>query len=157
SERFFNYDQGLAIEAQLAVAQLDGNKDRIARARVIGDAMHTAFWSRERGGYNLEAGVEQVFTSYAAWTSLGHLALYAQDGQEKWLQMAQTNAKALTANAAQPDGSYALRYYACVDNRAPGCNVGRPRWSADPTRDTAAQAWAQHLQTALARSIALKR
>jgi len=157
SERFFNYDQGLAIEAQLAVAQLDGNKDRIPRARAIGDAMHSAFWSRERGGYNLEAGVEQVYTSYSAWTSLGHLALHAQDGDPRWLQMAQANAKAITANAAQPDGSYALRYYACVDTRAPGCNTGRPRWSADHTRDTAAQAWGQHLQTALARSMTLKR
>ena len=71
--------------------------DRIARAKAIGDAMHTAFWSRDRGGYNLEAGVEQVYTSYAAWTSLGHLALYAQDGEERWLQMAQANAKAIAA------------------------------------------------------------
>jgi hypothetical protein len=157
SDRYFNYDQGLAIEAQLAVAKLDGNKDRIARARAIGDATHSAFWNRERAGYNLEAGIEQVYTSYAAWTSLGHLALYAQDGDQRWLQMAQANAKALTANAAEPDGSYALRYYTCVDGRAPGCNVGRPRWAADHTRDTAAQAWAQHLQTALARSIPMKR
>lgn len=153
SDRFFNYDQGLAIEAQLAISKLDGNQDRVARAKAIGDSLHTAFWHRERGGYNLEAGVEQVFTSYAAWTSLGHLALHAQDGDQRWLQMAQANAKALTTSAGQPDGSYALRYYACVDGRAPGCNVGRPRWSADQTRDTAAQAWAQHLQTALARSI----
>jgi Glycosyl hydrolase family 76 len=157
SERFFNYDQGLAIEAQLAVAKLDGNQDRVARARAIGDAMHTAFWSRERAGYNLEAGVEQVYTSYAAWTSLGHLALYAQDGDQRWLQMAQANARAITANAAEPDGGYALRYYACVDGRAPGCGGGRTRWAVDHTRDTAAQAWAQHLQTALARSITLRR
>ena len=154
SERFFNYDQGIAIEAQLAIAKLDGIKDRVARARAIGDSMHTAFWSRERGGYNLEAGVEQVFTSYAAWTSLGHLALHARDGDRRWLQMAQANAKSITASAGEPDGSYALRYYACVDPRAPGCAGGRARWSADHTRDTAAQAWAQHLQTALARSIA---
>ena len=40
---------------------------------------------------------------------------------------------------------------------APGCGDGRARWAADHTRDTAAQAWAQHLQAALARSIALKR
>jgi uncharacterized protein YyaL (SSP411 family) len=157
SERFFNYDQSLAIEAQLALAKLDGNKDRIARARAIGDSLHAAFWHRERGGYNLEAGVEQVYTSYAAWTSLGHLALYAQDGNQRWLQMAQANAKAIAAGAAQPDGSYALRYYACVDARAPGCNAGRPRWAVDHTRDTAAQAWAQHLQTALARSITVRR
>jgi hypothetical protein len=157
SERFFNYDQGLAIEAQLAVAKLDGSQDRVARARAIGDSLHTAFWSRERGGYNLEAGVEQVYTSYAAWTSLGHLALHALDGDQRWLQMAQANAKSIDASAGRPDGSYALRYYACVDPRAPGCSGGRVRWSVDQTRDTAAQAWAQHLQTALARGITQSR
>jgi uncharacterized protein YyaL (SSP411 family) len=157
SERFFNYDQGLAIEANLAVAKLDGSKDRVARARAIGDATHMAFWSRERGGYNLETGIEQVYTSYAAWTSLGHLALHAQDGDPRWLQMAQANAKAIVASAGEPDGSFALRYYACVDGRAPGCNGRRMGWSADHTRDTAAQAWTQHLQTALARSIAPRR
>jgi hypothetical protein len=157
SDRYFNYDQGIAVEAQLAVAKLDGSQDRLNRARAIGDAAHTAFWNRERGGYNLEAGVEQVYTSYAAWTSIGHLALYNQDGDRRWLQMAQANAKALTASAGEADGSYALRYYACVDARAPGCAGGRTRWAVDHTRDTAAQAWDQHLQAALARGMAKKR
>ena len=157
SERFFNYDQGLAVEAQLAVSKIDGNRDRITRARAVGESLHTAFWGRERGSYNLEAGVEQVYTSYAAWTSLGHLALHAHDRQDKWLQMARSNANAIIANTGQQDGSYALRFYACVDPRAAGCNGGRARWATDQTRDTAAQAWAQHLQTALARSVTLKR
>jgi hypothetical protein len=157
SDRYFNYDQGLAIEAQLAAADLDGDAGRLARARAIGDPAHVAFWSRERGGYNLEAGIEQVYTSYAAWTSLGHLALYAVDGDERWLGMARANAAALAANTAEPDGGYAYRYYACVDQRAAGCAGGRVRWAVDHTRDTAAQAWAQHVQTALARSIVLRR
>ena len=156
SDRYFNYDQGIAIEAQLAISKLDGNGDRVARARAMGDALHTAFWNRERGGYNLESDVEQVYVSYAAWTSLGHLALFAHDGDRRWLQMAQANAKSIAGSAIEPDGSWALRYYSCVDRRAPGCNDARARWASDRTRDTAAQAWAQHLQTALARSIPLK-
>ena len=71
--------------------------------------------------------------------------------------MAQANAKALTASAGEAEGSYALRYYASVDARAPGCAGGRTRWAVDHTRDTAAQAWDQHLQAALARGMATKR
>jgi hypothetical protein len=88
---------------------------------------------------------------------MGHLALYAVFGFERWINLARANAASLAANAGKQDGSYAYRYYACVDARAPGCGGGRARWSTDHTRDTAAQAWAQHLQTALARSITLRR
>ena len=79
SERYFNYDQGIAIEALLAMAASTGTRRMLPRARAIGDSLHTSFWGRERGGYNLELGVEQVYTSYAAWASMGHLALYAAD------------------------------------------------------------------------------
>jgi hypothetical protein len=154
SDRYFNYDQGLAVEAQLQVAAIDGDAARIARARAVGEALHAAFWNRERGGYNLEAGVEQVYTSYAAWASLGHLALYARDGDDRWLGMAKANAAAITAATAEPDGGYAYRFYLCADPRAAGCGGPAPvRWVVDHTRDTAAQAWVQHLQTELARSL----
>src|SRR5581483_10824627 len=93
--RYFNYDQGIAIEAQLAAQALDGDPGRLARAQQIGHAMHAAFWSAALGGYNLEAGIDQVFTSYAAWTSLGHLALFEADGDPTWLDLAQQNAHAL--------------------------------------------------------------
>lgn len=156
-DRYFNYDQAIAIQAQLAMAAIDGDPNRVTRAKAVGESMHTAFWARERGGYNLEAGVEQVFTSYAAWASMGHLALYATDGDEKWLTMARANANAMAATVAESDGSYAYRHYPCQDPRAPGCNGGRVRWVVDHTRDTAAQAWAQHLQTALAWSATLRR
>ena len=155
SDRYFNYDQGIAIEMQLLIGTLDRNAERPARARAIGDAVHAAFWNKDRGGYNLEAGVEQVYTSYAAWTSLGHLALNAADGKAKWLQMARSNAAALAASNAESDGGYALRHYRCLDASAPACaGVNRGRTVVDRTRDTAAQAWAQHLQTALARRVA---
>jgi Glycosyl hydrolase family 76 len=157
SDRYFNYDQSLAIEAQLLAATLDGDPDRLARAQAVGNALHTSFWSRERGSYNLEAGVEQVYTSYAAWSSLGHLALYATDGDARWLSMVRANASALGAITAEPDGSYALRWYACGDPRAPGCGTPGVRGVVDHTRDTAAQAWTQHLQGRLAQSVLLRR
>ena len=69
----------------------------------MGRATHGAFWSADLGGYNLEAGVAQVFTSYGAWTSLGHLALYAADHQTEWLDMVRSNADALATQAATGD------------------------------------------------------
>lgn len=152
SPRYFNYDQGIAVEAQLAAAKLDGDQARVARAKAIGESLHMHFWNRDRGGYNLEAGVEQVFASYAAWTSLGHLALFGLERDERWLQMAQANAGALAAALHEPDGGYAYRHYRCADPRAPGCG-GNVRLAVDRTRDGAAQAWMQHLQTALARTL----
>jgi hypothetical protein len=155
SDRYFNYDQSIAIEAQLLIGTMDGNPERARRAKAIGEALHTAFWNRERGGYNLEAGVEQVYTSYAAWTSFGHLALHAVDRQDRWLKMARSNAAALAATTGEADGGYALRHYRCLDRSFPACaGSGWGRTVVDRTRDTAAQAWAQHLQTALARRLA---
>jgi hypothetical protein len=152
--RYFNYDQGIAIEAQLAAAKLDGDANRIARAEAIGRALHAAFWSSSIGGYNLEAGVEQVYTSYAAWTSLGHVALYAQDGDPSWLAMARQNADALSNRLRESDAGYAYRAYSCADKSATGCaSMPPPTVVVDHTRDTSAQAWAQHLQAALADSL----
>jgi hypothetical protein len=151
--RYFNYDQGIAIEAQLAALGLDGDPNRLRRAQAIGRATHDAFWSRSVGGYNLEAGVEQVYTSYAAWTSLGHLALYAADRNPDWLAMAQQNADALSSRLREPDGGYAYRAYQCTDPSAMGCSATPSTIAVDHTRDTSAQAWAQHLQTALADSL----
>ena len=124
--RYFNYDQGIAIEAQLESARPRREAGRLARARDVGRAIHGAFWGQERGGYNLEAGIEQVYTSYAAWTSLGHLALHEVDGDPRWLEWARQNADALEAavrvvDSARPDRHYhAYRHYRCVDQYAPG-------------------------------------
>jgi Glycosyl hydrolase family 76 len=150
--RYFNYDQGIAIEAELAAFRLDGDPARLTRARDVGTALQTAFWSTDRGGYNLEAGVDQVFTSYAAWTSLGHLALYEQDGDPAWIELARSNARALEGDLREADSGYAYRSYRCVDRVAVGCQSGQVQHVVDHTRDTAAQAWVQHLQTALAQA-----
>ena len=148
--RYFNYDQGIAIEAQLEAIQLDGDASRLARAEGIGHATHDAFWSPDLGGYKLEAGIDQVYTSYGAWTSLGHLALFAQDSDQAWLDLVRSNTTALEAHLRDADNGFALRSYRCVDRVARGCESGQVSVVVDHTRDTAAQAWVQHLQTALA-------
>jgi hypothetical protein len=148
--RYFNYDQGIAIQAQLTAQDLDGDTNRVSRAEAIGHAIQTAFWSPGLGGYNLEAGIDQVYTSYAAWTSLGHLALYAQDGDPMWLDLAHQNTAALSARLQEADGGYAYRAYQCVDRAAKGCETGQVSEVTDHTRDTSAQAWMQHLQTEMA-------
>jgi hypothetical protein len=147
---YFNYDQGIALEAQILAYRLDGNVGHLDRARAIGRAIHPVFWQPERGGYNLEAGVDQVFTSYAAWVSLGHLALYDLDRDASWLALAQQNADALIAATHEADGGYAYRYFRCPAQTVPGCEGGPGAWALDRTRDTSAQAWMQHLQAALA-------
>ncbi len=152
-DRYFNYDQGIAIEAQLLAAKLDRDPNRLTRARAVGRALHATFWGRERGGYNLELGIEQVYTAFAAWASLGHLALYNSDGDARWLEMARLNADALAASLREPDGGYAYRHYHCVDRGAPGCESGLFPWVVDRARDTAAQALMQHLQTALGQHV----
>jgi uncharacterized protein YyaL (SSP411 family) len=149
SDRAFNYDQSLAIQAQLATHALDGDPGRVARARDVGSAIQPAFWSNELGGYNLEAGVPQVFTSYGAWTSLGHLALYELEREPIWLELARQNAETITSRLQAPDGSLAMRSYACRDRTARGCTDPSVASAVDRTVDTAAQAWTQQLLTLL--------
>jgi hypothetical protein len=147
---YFDYDQGLAIEAELQARRLDGDPSRLRRAEQVGRALHQTFWSDELGGYRLEAGVEQVYAAYGAWSSLGHLALVRGDADERWLALARANADVLAERLGEPDGGYAYRAYRCVDTVAPGCRDGPATVVVDHTRDTAAQAWVQHLQEAIA-------
>lgn len=154
SESYFNYDQSLAIEAQLEAARFDDYPGRLERARQVGLAVHDAFWNEEHGGYNLVAGSDHVFASYGAWTSLGHLALYDVDGDRMWLDMAEANARALTSVLRDAHGSYALRHYGCAGGvDLLGCESSEVTWVIDWTLDTAAQAWTQHLNAAIGRRL----
>ncbi|HEY1296339.1 MAG TPA: glycoside hydrolase family 76 protein [Chloroflexota bacterium] len=154
SQRYFDYDQGLAIEAELAGFALSGDAALRQRAGDVGAAIMPAFWSDELGSYNLEAGMQQVYTGFSAWTSLGHLALYDVDHDARWLSQARTNANALSARLRAPDGGYARRSYVCVNSAAQGCESGQVHIYVDQTLDGAALAWAQHLETALAYRLA---
>jgi hypothetical protein len=138
---YFNYDQAIAIEAQMHANRMDGDPNRLTRARMLGDSIQREMWNQRGGGYNIEAGNEHVFTSYSAWTSLGHLALYDLTGESHWLDLARANADALDAVFREPGGGVAYAWCEC----RPGL--------VDRTRDTAAQAWAQHLQTTLSAAI----
>jgi uncharacterized protein YyaL (SSP411 family) len=150
SQRYFNYDQAIAVEAQLGAMRLDDDQNRLVRARAIAGSTHAAFWAGDLGGYNLEAGVDQVFTSYGAWTSFGDLALFDVDHDPAWLELARSNANALETKLREGDNGFAYRAFRCVDRVAKGCESGQVQQVVDHTRDTAAQAWVQHLQVALA-------
>lgn len=155
--RYFNYDQAIALEAQITVARIDGRADRLQRAREIGRVMHDSLWSTTHGGYNLEVGVDRIYASYGAWASLGHLALYDLDGDPAWLELALKNADALDAMFRRADGGYGWRHFRCVtpqERSRPGCEGGESVWVVDQTLDGAAQAWMQHLQAAIARRLA---
>jgi uncharacterized protein YyaL (SSP411 family) len=154
SQRYFSYDQGLAIQAQLAAFALDQDALRAARARDVGGSVTSAFWSDELGSFNLEAGIQQVYAGFSAWTSIGHLALYDLDGDSTWLDRARANANGLSARLRAPDGGYGMRSYVCVDRSARGCESGQMHIVVDNTLDGAALAWAQHLETAVADRLA---
>jgi hypothetical protein len=157
--RYFNYDQALAIEAHILLARLDDRADRLDRAREIGRVMHAALWNPTRGGYNLEVGVDRIYASYGAWASFGHLALYDLDGDPSWLEMARLNAAALDTIFRRADGGYGFRHFRCVtpaERSRPGCESGESIWVVDQTLDGAAQAWMQHLQAAVARRLAIQ-
>lgn len=155
--RYFNYDQAIAIEAQILTATFDGRADRLDRAREIGHLMHAGLWNGTHGGYNLEVGVDRIYASYGAWASFGHLALYDLDGDLAWLEMARRNANALDGMFRRADGGYGWRHFRCVtpvERSRPGCEGGESVWVVDQTRDGSAQAWMQHLQAAIARRLA---
>ena len=155
--RYFNYDQAIAIEAQILTANFDGRADRLDRAREIGRVMHAGLWNGTHGGYNLEVGVDRIYASYGAWASFGHLALYDLDGDLAWLEMARLNADALDGMFRRADGGYGWRHFRCVtpvERSRPGCEGGESVWVVDQTRDGSAQAWMQHLQAAIARRLA---
>jgi uncharacterized protein YyaL (SSP411 family) len=132
STRFFNYDQGIAIEAKLAHRRYIGaDPADLARARAIAARLEPVFWHAGEGGFNLEAGFEQVFAIYSAWLTPSLLALYQVDPDPRWLDLARRNADALLAALGDGDG-VASRGYAVAG-----------RWEIDHTRDTVANAGLQ--------------
>jgi hypothetical protein len=157
--RYFNYDQGILIEAwahlagePLAPASspgaagnagLPGAAAALGRARTVARALDGRFWDAALGGYVLEAGVPQLLLVYAAWLTPALVALAAVDADPRWLALAGRNVDTLHAALHGPAaGSYAHR--AWRDGGAVRLN---------PERHTAAQAWMQHAQAALARGL----
>lgn len=152
SDWFFNYDQGILIEANLlAYRLLGGDRGYYERAWSLGRRLDPVFWDRLIGGYDLQAGVAQVIPVYSAWLSQSLLALYEQDGDRYWLERASANVDALNRAAWDPaHGGYYHAYYVCGEPSQVGCADGTV-WAADPTeKHTVDQAWMQRVQALLA-------
>jgi Glycosyl hydrolase family 76 len=152
-DRFFNYDQGILIEANLLAYRYLGDPGYLERARLLARRIEPVFWDNERGGYNLEAGIAQVYTVYSAWMSQSLLMLYEQDRDPHWLNRATTNLDALNRSLwDSSSGGYNQRHYVCIDRGPPGCGGGAV-WAVDAEKHTVAQAWMQRAQALLASSL----
>jgi hypothetical protein len=151
ADRFFNYDQGILIEANLlAYRYLGGDRRYYERAWSLGRRLDPVFWDTDRGGYNLEAGIAQVFVVYSAWLTPSLLMLYEQDSDPYWLARASANVGALnTALWDRAHGGYFNLHYACRASQDPGCQHGAT-WSSDPAKLLVNQAWMQRAQALLA-------
>jgi hypothetical protein len=156
AHRFFNYDQGILIEANLLAYRHLGREQRyLERAQVLGHRLHAAFADPARGGYNLEAGVPQVYTVYSAWLTPSLLALYELDRDPHWLHRATANVESLNAALWDPEhGGYFQRHYACRNPAAYGCEWGES-WAIGPEKSVLDQAWMQRAQALLARALDL--
>jgi uncharacterized protein YyaL (SSP411 family) len=140
AERFFNYDQAIIIQALLDWHQLVVAEPAfIRRALALAERLEPVFWHRPQGGFNLEAGVEQVFAIYAAWLSPALANLTAVAGDPRWFDLAGRNVAALTDYLrASPDGWHQ------------SARLEAGSWIVDQTRDGVANAGLQWALAALA-------
>jgi hypothetical protein len=137
--RYFNYDQGILIEA-LIEPGADNAAGSVARATAIATALHSWFWDPDIGGYVLEAGVPQVFAVYGAWLTPSLLRLCRANGDGRWRRLAAANLAALEQRFhARADDGYSQRAW----REGGGIRV-------DTERHTAVQAWMQYAQACLA-------
>ena len=142
-ERYFGYDQAIAIQALLRLYRSGLGDDYLAKAQRIGRATDRAFWHPELGGYTLQAGVTDLYAPYGAWISEALLDLYAADGDPFWRDRARANLEALdrTFGAPQP-GAYFRMTFPCVDERVALCHPGEV-WGFDRIVYTMSQALMQ--------------
>jgi hypothetical protein len=155
ADRFFNYDQGIMIETHLLAEHLlIGDGDHYERAWLLGRRLDLVFWNARLGGYDLEAGIPQVFPVYSAWLTPSLLRLYQRDHDSYWLERASANVDALNRVAwDSAHGGYFHRYYVCRDPSPPGCATGA-RWAVDTTeKHSVDQAWMQRAQAVLAATL----
>jgi uncharacterized protein YyaL (SSP411 family) len=140
SERFFNYDQAIAIEALLALRRIEERPGYLERAESIAARLEPAFWHEPEGGFNLVAGVEHVMPVYSAWLTNSLLALNRVDGDERWLELARRNVDAMDGYLRMPDGGY-----------YEGAGLDDGRWEVKLVVDQVACAGMQRALVALAR------
>ena len=141
AERFFGYDQGIMIEAQLALRRhVAPEPSYLRRAQELASRLEASFWHAGEGGFNLELGCEQVYAIYGAWLTPSLLELFQVDRDARWIELARRNVDALNGYLRAPDGGY-YRLARAQDGE----------WWVDRTRDTAANAAMQRAQALLAR------
>jgi uncharacterized protein YyaL (SSP411 family) len=146
-ERFFGYDQGCMIEAKLALYRnVQADADHLGRAQALAEHLEPTFWHSPEGGFNLEHGIEQVYSIYASWLTPSLLALLRVDGSERWLDLARRNVDALNSYLRAQDGGYYKAAY-----------LRKGVWQTDRTRDTAANAGMQRAQALLGAVLASQR
>src|SRR5262249_48617930 len=152
------YDQSIMIEAFLLAQRLPGRGSAYAeRARALAERLDPFFWDEALGGYDLEAGIPQVFPAYSAWVNQGLLALYQDSNNRRWLTRAAANVDALNSAAwDRANGGYFHRYYVCRDRIPPGCASGAGRAVDDTEKHLVDQAWLQRTQAQLAMALLLR-
>jgi uncharacterized protein YyaL (SSP411 family) len=140
AERFFNYDQAIVLQALLDWHRLVSPEPAfLRRARALAERFEPTFWRRPQGGFNLEAGVQQVFAIYSAWLTPVLVNLAAVDDDPRWLDLARRNVGALTDYLAAGQGGYYQS--ARLEGEA---------WLVDRTLDGVANAGLQWALAALA-------
>jgi hypothetical protein len=150
TDRYFGYDQAIAIQALLTLHRMEpDNPAYLSRARELGQAIDRYFWQQELGGYTLEADVPDLYASYSVWISEAMLDLYAVDGDRVWLERAQANFDVLEQHFRQPGGGYYHRVFPCRDHLLVHCHPGA-RWGIDHNVFTLSQAMMQRVAALLA-------
>ena len=130
AERYFGYDQAIAIQALLRLHRGEPGAGYLARAQRLGRAMDETFWHDELGGYTLEAGIADLYAPYAAWVSEALLDLYAADGDPFWRDRARANLDALDRTFHGEGGGYYRLAFPCVGERVGLCRPGE-QWGLE--------------------------
>jgi uncharacterized protein YyaL (SSP411 family) len=152
SPHYFNYDQGLLIEAHLLRYQIEGRAGAdLARAQRIAAALDDTFWDARRPGYSLRSGVVWIYPTFAAWLTPPLVALYQVDANPRWLEMARRNVETLAASMRDADdGGYYDYAWDCTRWATRRERCPESGWVLSPAKPGGAQAAVQRAQAALA-------
>jgi uncharacterized protein YyaL (SSP411 family) len=152
SPYYFNYDQGLVIEAHLLRHQAgDPGGADLARAQRIAAALDGTFWDARRPGYSLRSGVVWIYPVFAAWLTPPLVELYHSDPNPRWLEMARRNVEALVTSMRDADGGGYYDYaWDCTNWTSRRQQCPESGWVMSNAKPSGAQASVQRALAALA-------
>jgi uncharacterized protein YyaL (SSP411 family) len=152
SPYYFNYDQGLLIEAHLLRYHADGQPAAdLARAQRVAAALDDTFWDARRPGYSLRSGVVWIYPTFAAWLTPPLVTLYRVDANPRWLEMARRNVAALAASMRDAgDGGYYDYAWDCTRWTTRRERCPESGWVMSAAKPSGAQAAVQRALAALA-------